>query len=102
MIELTASSGGCQFSVKARPGGKRDAVVGEHGGALKVTVTAPPENGKANQAIVRLLAEQLGVAAGRVAIVRGVTNSAKVVRVEGMDAESLKDRLTAILGKEQA
>ncbi len=62
MIKLQATSSGVLLPVKARPAGKKNAITGEHDGALKVTVTAAPEKGKANAAIVALLAEQLACA----------------------------------------
>ena len=79
--------------VKAVPGASRDQVAGVIGERLKVKVSAPPEGGKANQAICRLIAKTLGVKPGRVAIETGMTSAEKIVRVTGMTIDE-----AAVLG----
>ena len=81
-------------NVKVVPGASRDRVVGRYGDGIKVQVSAPPEGGKANGAVVELIAGALGVKAGQVRIVRGHTQARKVVEVEGMDAADVLGRLT--------
>ncbi len=71
--------------VKAVPGASRDQIAGLLGDRLKVRVSAPPEGGKANKAICKLIASALGVKVRRVTIESGQTNPEKVVRVEGGD-----------------
>ncbi|MCB9836019.1 MAG: DUF167 domain-containing protein [Phycisphaera sp.] len=68
--------------VKAVPGAKREQIAGVLGDRLKIKVSAPPEGGKANAAICALIAKTLGVKAGAVSVVSGMTNPEKVVRVE--------------------
>jgi len=68
--------------VKAVPGASRDAIAGPLGDRLKVRVAAPPEGGRANEAIVRLLAEAIGVPISAIVIVQGHAAPLKVVRVE--------------------
>jgi hypothetical protein len=63
-----------------------------HGDALKVCVTAPPEDGRANDAVVEVLADWLGVKRRQIEIVSGATNRNKVVRVEGITAENIRSR----------
>jgi uncharacterized protein YggU (UPF0235/DUF167 family) len=63
-----------------------------------VRVSAPPADGKANEAVSRLIARSLGVARGRVAIVRGVGAREKTVRVEGLSGEELKSALLGSIG----
>jgi len=70
-LALTEKEGYVAFRVAARPGARRDEVVGEWNGALKVAVRAAPDKGKANEAIRDLLAERLGVRASRIRIISG-------------------------------
>ena len=79
--------------VRLQPRAARDAIAGERAGALVVRVTAPPVEGRANDALRRLLAKSAGVAPSRVTIVRGASARDKVVRVEGVSAAQLAARL---------
>jgi uncharacterized protein len=72
------------IDVRVQPRAARDEIVGERAGALVVRLTAPPVEGKANDALCRLLAKRIGVALGRVAVIRGERSRDKVVAVEGM------------------
>ena len=87
--------GGVEITIKAVPGASRDRIVGPLGDALKVQVSAPPEKGKANQAIVALIAKTLGISARSVTVVRGVSNPKKIVRIPGTCAEEVRARLSA-------
>ncbi len=78
-----------QLQLRVQPGASRDRVVGRYGDALKVAVTAPPEKGRANRAVVKLLADALGVAASVVSIRSGRTGRGKIVRIEGMSQAEL-------------
>ena len=64
-----------------KPGARKDAVLGVHGGALKVSVTAPPERGKANEAVLALLAEILGVPASSLVLTSGAASRDKAILV---------------------
>ncbi|MBN2151003.1 MAG: DUF167 domain-containing protein [Candidatus Lokiarchaeota archaeon] len=78
------------ITVIAHPGSRKDSIaIGDDGKSLIVHVTAPPEKGKANKAIVKLLAKRIGVGTSSVTIVRGATSSTKIIRVEGMDGARL-------------
>jgi uncharacterized protein (TIGR00251 family) len=79
--------------VRLQPRAARDSIAGERAGALVVRVTAPPIEGRANDALCRLLAKAAAVAPSRVAIVRGASARDKVVRVEGVTAAGLAARL---------
>ncbi len=82
------------ITVIAHPGSRKDSIaLDEDGKTLVIHVTAPPEKGKANKAIVKLLAKQIGVGTSKIAIVRGSTSSTKTLRVEGMDDARLKQSL---------
>jgi uncharacterized protein (TIGR00251 family) len=84
--------------VRVVPGAKHAGVVGRHGDAWKLRVTAAPERGKANTAVVRLLAERLGLSPRDVSVVSGTLTRDKVVEVRGVSADEAERRLAA--GKE--
>lgn len=87
--------GAVVLAVYVQPGARRDALVGPHGDALKVRVAAPPEDGRANKAVVALLAATLGVPARSVSVIAGEHSRSKRVRIEGVDAAALVARLPA-------
>lgn len=78
-----------RIALKVVPGSRADAVVGPFGGRLKVKVAAAAEGGRANEAVCELLARELGVRARDVTIVSGPTHPEKVVRVQGVDADTV-------------
>jgi uncharacterized protein (TIGR00251 family) len=79
--------GGVRITVRLAPRAARDRILGVHGGALKVAVTTPPVEGKANRHLIRFLAKRLGVAQGAVSIVSGELARDKVVEAAGVRAE---------------
>lgn len=79
--------------MRLQPRARRDEVAGERNGAVLVRVTAPPVDGRANLALVKLIAKRAGVARGRVRVIRGRAFRDKVVRVEGVAAKELRRRL---------
>lgn len=83
--------------MKVVPGASRDRIAGVWNGALRVSVAAPPEGGKANAAVVKLLAAALGLRRGDVEIVSGHSQPLKRVRLAGGELASIRDRLTAVL-----
>jgi uncharacterized protein (TIGR00251 family) len=89
------SSAAAELRIRLQPRAKREEVVGERAGAIVVRVTAPPVDGRANQALCALVARRAGVAAGRVSVVRGHTGRDKVVRVEGAAADVVRAALLA-------
>ena len=82
-----------QISVKVVPGASREEIVGWVGGRLKIRVTAPPEKGKANDAVIGLLAAALGVPRGRVRIARGGSTPLKTVEADVPDPQAALLRL---------
>ena len=78
------------MQVHVQPRASRSEVVGTHGAALKVRLLAPPVDGAANEALVTLLAEELGVPRRDVRIVQGATSRAKVVEIEGKTADAVR------------
>ena len=89
-------TGGCvRFEVWAKPRAKKSRIVGVRGEAIEVSLAAPPVDGAANEELVRLLSEVLGVPKRSVVIVRGDTSQRKLVEVSGIDAEEARSRLSA-------
>lgn len=84
MIEIAERDGCVVFAVRVTPRASRDAIEGEHAGALKIRLTAPPVEGRANKALRRLLAERLNVPVSAVRIVAGETSRTKRVSIAGV------------------
>ncbi len=96
MANRTRTPGGQKMgrlTVKVVPGSSRDQIVGWLGDALKIKVIAPPEKGKANEAVIDLLAEALGVSTDDIEVVSGQSSPSKVIAVTGMDDEAIKKAL---------
>lgn len=83
----------CLLFIKAVPGARRDEIAGPLGDRLKVRVSAPAEDGRANKAICALLAAAVGVRAGAVAVVRGHTSPEKSLRIRGRTADAAASAL---------
>ena len=82
---------GATLAVRAQPGAKKNAIVGEQAGALKVSVTAPAQDGRANEALIELLAAALKLRRSQFTLLNGATNRNKVFLVEGVSAELLQE-----------
>jgi uncharacterized protein (TIGR00251 family) len=89
MVDFTEESGALTFAVRVVPRASKSALAGEHGGALKVRVAAPPVEGAANEELARFLSKAFGVAARDVEIVSGRASKTKRVRVRGAKASDL-------------
>jgi uncharacterized protein len=94
MAVIQNSSSGVTFAVKVHPRAKKNAITGEVGDALKVALTAPPVDGKANAACIEFFAKLLNVPRSSVTIASGQSSRSKVIRVSGMTAQQVRDRLT--------
>lgn len=81
------------LAVRVAPRASRNELAGVEAGALKVRLTAPPVEGAANQALVKLLAKTLGVAKGKVMVISGEHSRNKRVLVEGLGLDELRGRL---------
>lgn len=77
MLDLTCLPTGVILPVRASPAAKRNAITGVHNGMLKISVTAPPDDGRANAAIVALLAKSLQISKSRVQLLSGATQRQK-------------------------
>ncbi|MBI5137563.1 MAG: YggU family protein [Nitrospirae bacterium] len=91
MIRPTAT--GVRLTIRLAPKASRDQVQGPHGDALKIAITAPPVEGKANAHLIKFLAKRLGVAKGAVTIASGELSRDKVVDVAGITEADARARL---------
>jgi uncharacterized protein (TIGR00251 family) len=89
-----------RLSLRVAPGARTSAVVGRHGEAWKVRVAAPPEQGRANAAVVQLLADTLGVPARTISLVSGRSARDKLVELDGITPDEIERRLEAVGRKE--
>lgn len=92
-LAVTRREGELYFAVKVVPGAARERITGLLGTALKIAVTAAPEQGKANAAVCELLARTLGVPRNAVRVSQGAQSPRKTVAVRGLAAELLLERL---------
>lgn len=90
---IRIDGGALELDLKVVPGARRDEISGPLGERLKVRTTAPPEGGKANRAVVGLLARTLGLPARAITIQRGHSAAEKTVRIEGLDLASASGHL---------
>jgi uncharacterized protein len=88
---------GATFQVRIHPRARKNALTGEIGDALKVALTAPPVEGRANDACIAFLAELLNVSRASVTIAAGHSSRDKVIRVAGMSAADVQARLAKAL-----
>ena len=93
MIPLQESTRGVTFMVRVHPRAKKNAITGELGDALKLSLTTPPIEGRANEACIEFFAKLLKVPQSSVTIASGQTSRNKVIRVGGVDGQYVRDRL---------
>jgi uncharacterized protein (TIGR00251 family) len=87
-----------RIAVRVQPGARRNALVDRlANGDWKIAVSAPPEGGRANEAVVELLAELLGVKRREVTVARGTSSRAKSIEVTGLETGEAERRLAAAL-----
>jgi uncharacterized protein (TIGR00251 family) len=91
-------SASTRLQLRVAPGASRPGIVGRHGTAWKVRVAAAPEGGKANDAVVRLLAETLALSARDIEIVSGHSSRDKTVELSGIDHSETERRLVEASG----
>ncbi len=98
MIEIGEKDGAAIFRVRVQPRASRTEVAGEHAGAIKLRIAAPPVNGKANQECIRFLARLLEVPPRAIEIVSGDSSRDKIIRVQNMNAARIRDLLMQVAG----
>jgi uncharacterized protein (TIGR00251 family) len=98
MIAVTEHAEGLVLPVRAQPRARRNGVQGEQAGALKVAVTAPPQDGRANEALAEVLRAALGLKRSQLELAAGATSRDKRFLVRGLARAELERRLAALLG----
>jgi hypothetical protein len=94
-LDLDERDGAVYLDVRVAPGSRREGILGTSEGALRVAVRAAPERGKANRALVGVLARAAGVRSSAVEIVSGRASRRKRVRIPGLAASELRERIGA-------
>ncbi|MBZ5530796.1 MAG: DUF167 domain-containing protein [Acidobacteriia bacterium] len=93
MIPIQESVKGVTFAVKVHPRARKNAITGTVGDALKLALTAPPVEGKANHAVIEFFAELFAISRSSVTIASGETSRNKVIRIGGVSADAVRRRL---------
>ncbi len=94
MISIRESDRGATFNIKVHPRANKNAITGELGDALKVSLTTPPIDGRADSACIEFFAKLLKVPRSSVTIASGQTSRNKVIRVAGVSTQYVRDRLS--------
>ena len=97
MFPVNETAKGVSFSIKVHPRARKNAITGVVGDALKLALTAPPVEGRANQAVIEFFAELFAIPRSSVTIASGETSRNKVVRISGLSWGSEEQRLSAAL-----
>ena len=93
MALIHESPTGVSFAVKVHPRAKKNAITGEIGNALKISLTAPPIDGRANEACITFLADVLNVPRSSITITSGQSSRNKTIHIAGVSAEWVRGRL---------
>jgi uncharacterized protein len=97
MIALQQHAEGVILPVRAQPGARKNAILGEQNGALKLAVTAPADQGKANKALVELLAEILSLKRSQIELLKGEKSREKRFLIRGLNLADLQERLATLI-----
>jgi uncharacterized protein len=93
MVPVHDTAAGVTFAIKVQPRGRKNAITGELGDALKVSLMAPPVDGRANEACIKFFAKFLKLKRSSVTIASGETSRRKVIRVTGLSETEVRKRL---------
>ena len=96
-VPLKESTSGVTFAIKVHPRARKNAITGTVGDALKLALTAPPVDGKANQAVIEFFSDLFAITRSSVTIASGETSRTKVIRVSGISADQVRQRLTSAM-----
>jgi len=94
---LRPTDGGCILSVRVHPGAKRNAIAGTHADALKISLTTPPTDGRANAALIAFLAKRLDIPRLSIELISGATSRSKTLRLTGITTLEAQARLLSAL-----
>jgi hypothetical protein len=98
MISIKDTAAGAMFAIKLHPRAKRNAITGTLGDALKLSLTAPPVEGKANDACIEFFADLWKLPRSSITIAAGQSSRNKVIRVAGLSAAEVANRLQNVIG----
>ena len=93
MLDVVTTNTGIILSIRTQPGSSKNRIIGEYGGRLKLAVTAAPEKGKANKAVIELLANTFHISESSIHIISGESSRDKRIMIEGLTQETLKSLL---------
>ncbi len=88
---------GCTLQLRIHPGARKNAITGIHNAALKISLTTPPTDGRANEALIAFLADQLRIPKSRIALITGTTSRSKTLRITGKSAAEVQAALDPTL-----
>jgi len=93
VLDIVTTNSGIILSIRTQPGSSKNRIIGEYGGRLKLAVTAAPEKGKANKAVIELLADTLHINESSIQIISGESSRDKRLMIEGLTPEDIKSLL---------
>jgi len=93
VLDIVTTNSGVILSIRTQPGSSKNRIIGEYGGRLKLAVTAAPEKGKANKAVIELLADTLRINESSIQIISGESSRDKRLMIEGLTPEDIKSLL---------
>jgi uncharacterized protein len=88
-LALRATTHGSTLNVRVHPGARRNAITGTHDGALKISLTTPPADGRANAALIAFLAEHLNIPRAAITLTSGATSRSKTLHLESLTPDAL-------------
>jgi uncharacterized protein (TIGR00251 family) len=88
-LALRTTPNGCTLTVRVHPGARHNAITGTHDSALKVSLTTPPTDGRANAALIAFLAERLNIPRASITLITGTTSRSKTLRLDGITSSEL-------------
>jgi uncharacterized protein (TIGR00251 family) len=92
-LTLRDAPDGCILPIRVHPGARRNAITGTHDGALKISLTTPPTDGRANDALIAYLADRLCIPRARITLLTGATSRSKTLRIAGKSAAEVQAAL---------
>jgi uncharacterized protein (TIGR00251 family) len=93
ILTLRDAPGGCSLSVRVHPGAKQNAITGTHDGSLKISLTTPPTDGRANAALIAFLSDRLNIPRAHIELLTGATSRSKTLRIAGLPSAEVEARL---------
>jgi len=96
LIDIRDTPDGCTLPVRVHPGARTNAITGIHDGSIKISLTTPPTDGRANEALIAFLAGCLQIPRARIVLLTGVTSRSKTLRITGKSATEIQATLSPI------